>query len=242
MSTRRFYCDQLDDGQIVEMQGEEARHLSRVLRAKVGDSVELFDGCGHSARGVVEQLGRTSASVIVDRVSNVSGRGRVAVTAIVALPRGGAADDVVRHLVECGVAAFREVAATRSVRRAKRRNASENEERFKRLSLSAMKQCGLNIMPQLLPTISVSDLQLPLKSLGVFGTTSPDALTLQEVMDGLEQAPDSVDFVIGPEGGWTPEEGASLLEAGFTPVSLGTTTLRIETAAIAMATFLAALR
>ena len=167
---------------------------------------------------------------------------RTAITALVALPRGGAADDVVRHLVECGIHAFGEVIAERSVRRVRQRGGNDNQVRFERLSLSAMKQCGLNVMPQLHPTCTVSELQCAPQTLGVFGSTAGTAPLLHEYVESLDRVPDAIAFVVGPEGGWTPAEEACLVDAGFSQVSLGPTTLRIETASIAMATFLAALR
>lgn len=242
MSTRRFFCEEFVSGELAEIVGEEARHLSRVLRAEEGHEVELFDGLGHRAMATVKNISRSAVEVHVGELENRTGRGRVAVIANIAFPRGGAADDVMRRLIECGVSAIREISASRSVRKPSKRTPAEQQERFSRLALSAMKQCGLNLMPRLLPALPLSDLQIEEGVGAVFGSTQANAARVYDKAREFSASTEKVEFVVGPEGGLTEVEESQLREAGFAPVSLGPTILRVETAAIAMASFLGSLR
>lgn len=243
MSTRRFYCENLAiEGQDVALNAEEAGHLSRVLRAEPGDEIELFDGRGRSALARVKEIARSHAMATVSTIQSCAGRSPRPIRARIALPRGGAADDVIRVLIECGVHSIGEVRASRSVYRSDRKSPDSKRKRFMKIALSAMKQSGVNTFPDWLDPVDVSSLELGEGAAGVFGSLAPESVSLHKWWSDAGSVGTSMDFVVGPEGGWTEEEEKVLIERGFTPVSLGPTVLRVQTAATGLATFLAAVQ
>ena len=66
--TRRYFCPDLPrDGGLVSLSSEEAGHASRVMRAKIGDSITLFDGVGHEADATIESLGRSECVCVAGK-------------------------------------------------------------------------------------------------------------------------------------------------------------------------------
>ncbi|MGB2823365.1 MAG: RsmE family RNA methyltransferase, partial [Phycisphaerae bacterium] len=104
--------------------------------------------------------------------------------------------------------------------------------------IAAAKQSGLNWLPAILDGVPLGDfltnvLTGPAGYVGVVGVVDGGSRPIREV---LARAPAGreICLLIGPEGGLTRAELADIVEAGFTPVRLGRTTLRVETAAVAL--------
>src|SRR5262245_26674300 len=98
---------------LVTLEGEEARHLRAVLRARPGDRVVLFDGAGREAEAEVTQVGRDEVACRTVGPLRAIAPPRCRVELVCALPRAGAADDVVRVAVEAGATAIRPLVASR---------------------------------------------------------------------------------------------------------------------------------
>ena len=213
-------------GVTIPLDEDEARHL-RVRRADLGDVVELRDGAGLSGMGVLEAQGRSWAV----RVTEASCR-----AAIAPLTLAVAAGDRERFLwiaekaAELGVSRIvpLETERTRSVGTRVR---APHLEKVARRALEATKQSGACWSPEigrLEPFDSfVSAPREGARWLADVAGTSP------QVDAG------AITVLVGPEGGLAPAERAAALAAGWTPVALGQSILRFETAAIASAVYVA---
>ena len=243
MSLERFFLESpLDDAAgIVELSGDEARHLAKVLRKREGDEVTVFDGRGAEAGARVLEMKRDSVRLEV--LERRGGRSipMVEITACIGLPRSGAADDVMRRAIEAGAARIVPLVCQRSVHRADRRPDGKREARFRKLAVTAMKQCGRNLMPELSPPVSVSELLRGEGEDAVFGSIAGGAESLRGLESTLGGFSRRVRFVVGPEGGFTLEEEADLQARGFHPVGLGPQILRVETAVTLLTGFFAIL-
>ncbi|MCK4601859.1 MAG: RNA methyltransferase, partial [Phycisphaerae bacterium] len=100
--------------------------------------------------------------------------------------------------------------------------------------IAAAKQCGLNFLPELRQPASLEDyLRTGERLFSLVGSDDESAASLPKALASCPREGE-VRILIGPEGGLTEAELAAARRAGFTPVRLGATVLRIETAAVAL--------
>jgi len=204
--------------------GDEAHHLVRVLRAKVGDLFAVFDGAGREVEAEVVRVDRRVAELRVTRelVPRLPPRD---VALCVAIPRGQRMEWMVEKCTEAGVGTIYPLRTTRGVRD----GASANQRRrWDRSALEAAKQCGRSDVPVVMEPSSIAE---ALSAMAGRRLLLADPAVHAEVGDPLAGT-DRVAFFIGPEGGFDDSERALIASAGAEPFSLGTLILRVETAAI----------
>ena len=226
MSERFFLSMPPRDGRAV-LVGDEARHLARVMRCTVGDEVVVFDGSGTSWRARVASIGRDDVMLDMGEAVTASRLTRVPLTLAVALPKGERQKWLVEKLTELGVERLVPLATTRGVAEA----TPAAVERLSRGVVEACKQCGRDGLMQIGGPKGVAE---------VVGGTGGGAVLLVADRDGaplqeIATAGNLVVALVGPEGGFTAEELATVEAAGGRRVSLGPHVLRVETAAIALA-------
>jgi 16S rRNA (uracil1498-N3)-methyltransferase len=213
-------------GDSVELGGEAYRHLCRVLRSRVGDELVLFDGRGTEIDARVSAIdGRRVTVVLGDRRQVAAAA--AAITLVQALPRGERMDLIVQKTTELGVARIVPVIGERSVAHPP----ASRARRWQTIAEEAARQSGRADVPEILaPTTFSEGLRL------CAGCPTRLALwederhtTLRSALPGDARG---LALLVGTEGGLAPGEVDEARAAGFTPVSLGPRTLRVETAAI----------
>lgn len=212
--------------------GDEARHLARVLRARVGDEVHLFDGRGRSWPARVARIGRSEVEFTIgDLLESPLPQGP-AVTLAVALPKGERQKWLVEKLTELGVARLVPLVTERGVAEA----TAGAIERMQRGVIEACKQCGRDRLLEIGQPITVAEIVAtkPAVALGIVAAPAAEPLDRIDWRQAAE-----VIGLVGPEGGFTTAELGAADAAGWPRVSLGPHVLRIETAAIALAARLA---
>jgi 16S rRNA (uracil1498-N3)-methyltransferase len=229
----RFYVPGLGTENVVWIEGDEARHLLRVLRADVGDEVALFDGRGTECIGVVDRAERNRAKIAVLQREAVSRDPALSVTLACSVVKAKAMDLLVEKCAELGLRELIPVESRRSVPKVEEREAN-HVERWERIAVEASKQCGRTTLTRIAPPRPLSALLARAQAWDVRLIFSPDedALPLKKVL--LDHpSPRSVICLIGPEGGFERAERREASAAGFEAVRLGKSTLRTETAAAA---------
>jgi 16S rRNA (uracil1498-N3)-methyltransferase len=226
MSERFFLSMPPRDGRAV-LVGDEARHLARVMRCTVGDEVVVFDGSGTSWRARVASIGRDEVMLDMGEAVTASRLTRVPLTLAVALPKGERQKWLVEKLTELGVERLVPLATTRGVAEA----TPAAVERLSRGVIEACKQCGRDGLMQIGGPKGVAEVVGDAGSGAVLLVADRDGAPLQEIAT----AGNLVVALVGPEGGFTAEELATVEAAGGRRVSLGPHVLRVETAAIALA-------
>lgn len=219
-------------GSVVKLEPAEGRHATGALRLAPGREVVLTDGAGGVGSGVltVARKGRAEVAVgSVDRVpAPVSG-----LTLAMAVLAGGAMDLVVQKAVELGVRRFVPVCCERSQFGLER--AGRRADHWTRLAMQALKQCRRAWAMEIAAPIPLADL--------VASTEPNRGIVADADGDGLEAfGPTSADpvLLVGPEGGFSPDEASVIEAAGWPRIRLGPHVLRAETAAIAGAAVVAA--
>ena len=238
MTGRRWIADEFNDER-AWLLGANARHLGRVLRARLGQEFDIV--CGERLRRgtVLSVSGERVEFALGDvlppqhansgRAGDPEGTGErelVLLTAIYKFDR-----------LEWAIEKCTELGATRIVPVMARRTdahlaaaASKRVERWRRIAHEAAQQSRRLTTPCI-------DEPMTLKS--AMGVQAPTRLLLNEnersltFREALSEASGALAFAVGPEGGWTEEELAEFDAAGWRSVTLGRTILRAETAAIA---------
>lgn len=230
MPLHRVWLDEFPDrpGQTVTLTGEEAHHAARVKRLSSGDTVELLDGSGRVASARVSQSRKTSRhgweiDLAVEQI-NVFDQVRPAVEVRSAVPKGDRLEQMIDGLVQVGAAAWSPLVSTRSVVDPREGKLA----RLERVVHEACKQSGRPWKLRLGASASLAD-----SLAGVPGERIiiADASGAPYTPD---PAADAIRIIIGPEGGWTPEE-LSAAGGRATIACFGPHTMRIETAAVAAA-------
>lgn len=229
----RFYApDAHAPGDVVALPAEEAEHLARVLRLKAGDPLRVFNGRGGEFDATVVEVGRSGARVRLRAAALPAPEPRVAITLAQAVLKGDKMDDVVRDATMMGVAMIQPVITERSeVARASVVRANRRD-RWERVAVSSVKQCGRATVPKILDPLEFDDLTdalskmlLPLPGLML---VEPNAAVETTAASELDLSPQrGATVLIGPEGGWSPAEidrGASVCRL----VTVGGRTLRAD--------------
>jgi len=226
--SERFFITSSPAAGRARLVGDEARHLAKVLRAKPGDAVVLFDGSGRSWPALVETLGRGEVTLEVGEVVESPTARLPAVTLAVALPKGERQKWLVEKLTELGVATLVPLVTERGVAEA----TPGAIERLGRGVIEACKQCGRDTLLGVGQPATVAEIVAAKPAAAVGILADPAGGPLDGI--GWRQA-EHVIGLVGPEGGFTAGELAAADAAGWPRIALGNHVLRIETAAVALA-------
>ena len=229
--TPRFYAPALrPEGGEFGLPAEEAVHLTRVLRLGVGATVNVFDGQGLEYRARVVHAEREDVRLEAGDRVDPAAEPRVRVTLAQAVVKGEKMDGIIRDAVMLGVAAINPLLTARTDVPEVALASGTRVERWRRIVISSVKQCGRAVVPELsLPETLDACLRRGHDGLRLM-LVEPGAaadVTTGEALNGLSPA-ESAQVFVGPEGGWTPEEVSMAREAGCRLVTLGKRTLRAD--------------
>ena len=229
----RYFLDQPPVGDAATLTGSEAHHLAHVLRAKPGEEVLLFDGSGLEYRAVIEKVGRSEVRLQVVGSESVDREASRPVTLAVALPKGDRQRWLTEKAVELGVARLIPIETRRGVAQP-----SDNAlERLRRAVIEAAKQCGRNRLMEITPAMRWEELISQARHEQPCFVAHPGGAAGGLAGQLAQLPPESpVLLAVGPEGGFTDEEIAAATAATWHLADLGRRILRVETAALVLAT------
>jgi 16S rRNA (uracil1498-N3)-methyltransferase len=216
------------------------RHAVGVLRLRAGDALTLFNGTGGEYHGVLVSADSASASVRLERFDTREAELPFAVTVAQGLSSGDKMDWTVEKAVELGACAVQPLAVHRSVVRLSGDRAERRRAHWQAIAQAAAEQCGRNRVPEVyaIKDLDLWTAELPNDALLLYADPRAQSM-LSEVVPPPVCNP--VYLLVGPEGGLTETEEATLATAGFRAVSLGQRVLRTETAALAALAMLGAI-
>lgn len=209
--------------------GDEARHLSQVLRIKPGETVTVFDGLGRRAEAEVLTFSRDQVCLKIGETVSPTPPLPV-ITLAQAIPKGKNMDLIVQKAVELGVAAIQPLVTKNTIVHP----GEGKSDKWRRTALEACKQCGQDTLPKItdpLPFERWACTQTEAPGLKLIASLAPGAKGLREVLHD-HPGTTAATLLVGPEGDFTADETTAALAAGFLPVSLGDIVLRVETATL----------
>jgi 16S rRNA (uracil1498-N3)-methyltransferase len=232
----RFYCPPpMPFSGSFDLPPDAAHHASRVLRLRVGDAVEIFDGTGNECRGLIADLSGKRVTVANLTATVISRESPLHVVLAQALSSSEKMDWVIQKATELGVAQIQPLDTNRSVAKLSAERSIKRLEHWQQVVISACEQCGRNVLPVIHAPL---DIMVWLQQIKTMPDEMPDAkyILLPESAASLhEQAKPQGKAVllVGAEGGFSQAESTAALHCGFTPIRLGARVMRTETAAIA---------
>jgi 16S rRNA (uracil1498-N3)-methyltransferase len=245
MTRRRWIADETN-GNTAALIGDHALHLTRVLRAEIGQEFDIVTGAA-VRRGTITSISDKRVEFALGEEQSIATGPDL--TLALAIFKFDRMEWAIEKCTELGVTRFIPIVAHRTdshlaIAAPKRR------ERWQRLALQASEQSRRAAPPEIAAPIKLKDFRSAGGSPAVGqaslrqaqGKLSPALAACQIVLaesenhlglrDALSSSPPSLTLAIGPEGGWTADELQWFRESGWTAASLGDTILRAETAAI----------
>lgn len=236
MARRRFFVDEIRSGH-AQIHGEDAHHLTRVLRVERGQKYEISDnGSVYLAEVETARKDLVSFSVLEKLGSPEM---PVRITVLAALIKFDRFEWLIEKATELGVETIAPFLAERS-ERGLDRAAGKRVARWRKIAREASEQSRRSRLPSIAePVAFVEAITLEAGLSLALEEQAGAKPILSALPDGREHGA-SVALLVGPEGGWTERERSAFTEEGWAPVSVGTTVLRAETAAIAGVAVIAA--
>lgn len=234
----RFFVDAAPVGDRLTITGEDAHHIVRVLRMKPGERLTVCDGAGVDYDcELLGAAGAEAACRILGQTPSI-GEPSVRITLFMGLPKGDKMDFIVQKATELGASCVTPFLAARSVSRPDAKTLRKKCERWQKIAREAAMQSGRGRVPEIAAPVTQAEA-------AALAAQHDTALFFyeNERQTGLRAAlsggvGQTAALMIGPEGGFAPEEVQTALDAGLTSVSLGTRILRCETAPLAALTAL----
>ena len=208
------------------LEGDEAKHLSQVLRIQPGAVVTVFDGLGNHAQARVLSVSKQRVDLMLELAESAP-TSLPDITLVQAIPKGKNMDWIVQKAVELGVSRIQPLVTSHTIVSP----GGDKAEKWRRTALEACKQCGQFTIPIIEDPLPFAEwlANRPSADLDVIASLADNPRNFRETLQLLPDL-ESITLAIGPEGDFSPEEMTAALAAGFVPVTLGDLVLRVETA------------
>lgn len=230
----RFYCPDIRfSSRTVDIRdNDEIHHILDVLRLKAGDLIAVFNQVGEEAIGEIRECSVRRIRVEIQKVSKVEKQAPEIVLAC-AIPKKSKFEFIIEKATELGVDEIIPLQTQRTEINLQGERLQGKCVRYRSVAVNAAKQSRRSYVPVLHPVMDFSSAVKFLVKEAVVFIPSLEGDRMPVLAALARQAPPAkVAFLIGPEGDFTPEEYAQARANGCIPVSLGSTVLKVETAAL----------
>lgn len=221
-------------GDTITIDTQDVSHIKRVLRLNVGDKITVSDSRGTDYATEIKEISENAVICrVIDTVCNDT-EPNISVTLYQALPKASKMEYIIQKTTELGIVRIVPCALSRCVVRLDGKDAQKKCDRWQKIADEAAKQSGRGILPEISSVMSFRDAvgEMQKSDLCFVPYESAEETRLKSVLTSKECK--TVSFMIGPEGGFSPEEAAYLENSGIPLVTLGKRILRTETAGMAV--------
>lgn len=227
----------------LRLDGREAHHALHVLRLKRGERVTVLDGEGNEFFCEVENAAKDFLTLAV-KGKKFSAAPPCPVSLFVAIPKGKIIEDIIEKAVELGAQQIVPLLTERVVTHLDAKDAEAKREKWQQAAIEAVKQCGAPWLPRVEAPVKLKEFlargEKP--EFSIVGSLQTERRHPREwILEFQRQhgrPPRSAGVWIGPEGDFTLDELRAIESSGAKPVTLGSLTLRVETAAVYCLSFL----
>jgi 16S rRNA (uracil1498-N3)-methyltransferase len=224
----RFFKEFFEDAPFID--GDDARHILKSLRMRVGESLTVCDTRGFDYDCVISSCTADRVDLEIQNKTKNATEPTVFVTLYLCLTKGDKMDTAVRQAVEMGVSKIVPVLSTNCVSRPDDKQLSKKVERWQKIADEAAGQSGRGILPEVGECETLKNVAHGIKDVDL-------CLFFYEIggepLSKLDENVKTVSIIIGPEGGFTREEALMLEQSGARVTTLGPRILRAETAPVA---------
>lgn len=239
---RYFVAPEKFGPELVSIEGEDARHIAKVMRGKAGDKLIVSDGVSREALAEISGIEIGEVTVNILELLEMTHEPGIKITVAQSLPKGDKLETVIQKCTEIGAVAFAPFLSERTIVQYDERKEAKRLERWRKICKEAAEQAHRNIVPEVSSPLHWKQLLQSFRKYDAvyFCYEKEEGLQLRSaVAPWLSKLPPdaqgTVMIVVGPEGGFSPEECRAAEEAGATSVGLGRRILRCETAGMVAA-------
>lgn len=226
---RLFINQTLAIDTVIDLGAALTHRLNKVLRARVGDELVLFNGEGGEFTGELVNLNKKSAQAKISRFEQLDRESGLQINLIQGISRGNRMDYTIQKAVELGITGVIPIETSRTIVKLTNERKENRHEHWLGVIHHACEQSQRTRVPKLSPAITLADIEnLPnIESSYFLDTQGTTGLSV----DGK---PDKASYIIaGPEGGFSDAEREWIRGLGGKAIKLGPRILRTETAALA---------
>lgn len=229
---KRFFIDQgIPQDGVIKVHGDELHHMIHVLRLRVGETVEIFDGSGNGYLAEITSIQKGSAELCVKESIQRSSESPLNIILLQSVFKMDKMELMIQKATELGVFQIVPILSMHSV--IKKEAVAKRTVRWQKIATEASKQSGRLQTPQIMKPLEFESIpDLKEEDFGILLHASDQSRTLSEFREAMRGK--KIVIAIGPEGGWDQKEVALAIRKGFVPVTLGPRTLRSETSGIVM--------
>ena len=213
--------------------GDDYKHIAKVLRLRIGDTIEVCNGLGMDYLVVLEQLCDDEIiGSITKKYPSLGENKSMEVTLFQGLPKGTKMEVIIQKSVELGVVKIIPFNSKRTISKINNKK-DKKIPRWQRIAYEAAKQSKRGIIPEVKEPLVLGEMidQVRDYDLMILAYEEEEEHTLKNVLKDYERKENlTIGILIGPEGGFDSEEVALCQKAGMLCVSLGKRILRTETA------------
>lgn len=211
--------------------GENAKHIEKSLRMKIGEEITLVDDNGIQHNCIIDNISQGFVTVKVNKSFKCMNEPNTKVVLYQALPKGDKMDFIVQKAVELGVTEIVPVISARCISRPDEKSLEKKIQRWNKIALQAAQQSRRGIIPKVKNAVSFS--------CATENISNEDCNIIfyecggERVGDIIKQSPNKINMFIGSEGGFEEQEVQKIISKGGSTATLGKRILRAETAPLA---------
>lgn len=229
---QKLFIDYIPNEKII-LDGEQARHVAKSLRMRVGDTLTISAGDGCDYGCIIDEITQNTVTLTVCYKQACESEPSVKVTLYQGVPKASKLEEIIQKCTELGISEIVPTLTQRSISRPDEKQAKKKNERYQKIALEAAQQSGRGIIPEVKSMIKLSQAvredTAELKIVFYEGGGKP----LTEL---ISRDVKSVSIYIGPEGGFEKSEVEMIQDAGGVAATLGKRILRTQTAPVAATT------
>lgn len=232
----RFFIDKND---IVSahaiITGDDAHHISKVLRMKPKEKITLCDGDGFDYEADILNIDKSSVEVRILNKTATKSEPDIDVVLFQGIPKSGKMEYIIQKCTELGINKIVPCIMDRCVVKLNKNDIKKKTQRYQSVALAAAKQSGRGKVPKIEDALSFDEALISIKQNDLYFVPyeNETGFTLKDLLKKSSNAK-SIAFIIGPEGGISEREIEKITKEEISTVTLGERILRTETAGAAV--------
>lgn len=232
----KFFVDAKDvsSSTIRITDANDRKHLTKVLRLGVGDTITISDTVEFEYEAEIVEIDPDYVEAKILDKQKFAREPELKVTLFQGIPKQGKMETIIQKTVELGIYSIVPVFTDRTVV-VDHGSFHKKIDRWQKVSDEAVKQCKRGLIPEIQREMTFKEMinAIVKYDLILFPYENEEDRTIKDCLRNLAEKPQTAAIIIGPEGGFSDKEAASLIEIGAQCVTLGKTILRTETAGMA---------
>lgn len=236
----RFFvpCRNIIEDNIIIDDLEQIHHISKALRFKIDDKIIIFDDKENLYEGIIKNIDNKKIEIKIIKSKKLKKNLNLEITLACAIPKKAKFDFIVEKTTELGISKIIPIETKNTIVQFDDRKIEQKLKRWQKIILSAAEQSKRINVPQIEPLKNFKDTLGLVKDydLALIPCLLDPRKSIKEVLNNFKGK--TILVFIGPEGDFTKEEVNLAIKAGCIPVSLGNTVLKVDTAAIAILSYI----